>query len=125
MKLAAFKPIALEDVTGVPKGSDWAAKYVSPVSDQVKAITAVLQGKVGPDNLNWEVRTVEVKSGEAVEISCNALNGKPLGALLAAASRRVLDFTATPLDVRKIRLLVTFDVAPDVAEAVTVIVLGA
>lgn len=69
-------------VPGVPPTARWIDAYLQGRDKAIQTHATALQGQIGFDNLNQELKELEVKHALPIEVTPQKLRGKPLGAIL-------------------------------------------
>lgn len=126
-KIANPEAPSTRDVPGVPDDARWADRLLEPRDRHTKDLTQALQGGLSlGDNLNAEVRDLQVLDDVFTEIELKKLKGAPVGALLLWQERRgdVPAFDWQPVDVRKAEIYLSWPSAPEGAQRVRVVFLG-
>lgn len=103
--LGDFKPITRQEV---PEAPEWADRYLAAINKQVKAITDLLKGGLGPRQENADQRAIDVRHGKATTVTSSKLTGRPAGAVLVSSPFPIQAFQAVPTDVREIEVTAWF-----------------
>lgn len=125
-KIANPEAPSTRDVPGVPDDARWADRLLEPRDRHTKDLTQALQGGLSlGDNMNAEVRELQVLDDVATEVELKRLKGAPVGALLLWQEREEApEFWWQPVDVKKARIYLAWPSAPEGAQRVRVVFLG-
>lgn len=97
-----------------------------PTMDQVETLTTAAQGRLGPENLDWEVRELELSDDTTTQVALQRLRSAPLGCVLlwtALADHGQLHWQ--PIDRSTISVNVTWASSPTTPVLTRFLVLGA
>lgn len=110
MKIASPKFPSRAETPEVPEDARWIDTYIEPRDSNVKQLTQCLQGQVDlRDNLNAEVRDLEVAHDTDFVLTLKTLRGAPEGAEVIWADRYLYPILRwAPLDQQKLKFSVWF-----------------
>ena len=104
----------------------WMFRLVEQLNQQIELLTTALQNNVTlAENLNAEIRTVDLDHDIAVRIGLNQLKGKPVGVVLLGTG--VFDYARIAWDVideSTVDVKVKWDTDPGVNTAATIAFIG-
>lgn len=125
MKISNYRHPTRQDFPGL---SPEISRALDVVGRQVRELTQVLQGRASlSENLNCEIRSMEVLDGVDYEVSMTTMSGEPEGAIPIWADNyeipRVSHFQALSGGRAKVRF--EFSTNPTAAKAVRILFVGA
>jgi hypothetical protein len=123
VKISDFIPPNPSETPGFPKDAKWLPVYLQSVFEHLKLLTQAMQGKLSSENSNDDTKTVFVRHGIPIEVTCK-VKGRPTGASIIAFTDPCVLSEIQPIDVGKIRLTVSFDDAAPDERAVTILIKG-
>jgi len=125
-KIANPDAPSTRDVPGVPAEARWADRLLEARDRHVKDLTQALQGQLSlADNLNSEIRDLQVLDDAEVTVELKKLRGAPVGAMLLWTERREeARFWWQPLDVRKATISVSWPSLPEGEQRIRVVFFG-
>lgn len=126
MKIQRYRPPELTEIPKIPKGTEWISAVLAPrdraLKDHAQALTNRLTFE---ENLNAEVRDVEVFHNVEVELTLNTLNGPAIGVFLVFSELEdyaKLKWRASDADT--LRFTVKWDSAPSAGYTVRLVIIG-
>ena len=121
MRIQDFHPVEKESL-GLP---EWWEQAMKPVYDYLGKVGDILQGQVGFDNLNWEVKDLAIETGIPLTFRSFLIAGKAIGAILIASDAfTATNFFAQVLSEDQITVSANFTPTPTKAVPCKVLVFG-
>lgn len=109
----------------IPEAPEWMERWMAPYNRQMKAITDTLSGGIDSKNEASEEKTVEVRHGVPLPVTCSKVKTKPKGLLILATEYPIASWAGRGTDTGKLELTVNFaSPAPAGDVPVTIKILG-